>query len=602
MTYSERGEKHMKRIIIEGDSFESALEKGLKKLGADRKEVDAEILEEGQVVMGIVLKPYKILISLREEAKVRHGEDIFELEYRQDGVYLKVLPPSGQLNQEQERAILEYINRKGLEGLQRKSLFQAIYPYSGQWMKIAPPQLEKKVDEEIEIFITADRMKAYITLLPPLGGEVLSKADIIKLLNSQNVVFGIDEGKIDRLLNKREYGSRILIAEGIEPKNGVDGEVLYHISLEKNRKPLIKEDGNVDYYHLDIVENVAKGQLLATIVPPTDGTIGKTVTGDELLPKPGRDVRIGIGKNVVLSEDGLELFSEIDGRVELIGNRIHVYNTLEINGDVDTSTGNIDFIGNVIVNGNVLTGFEVNAKGHIKVLGVVEGAKIDASGDVVIRKGIQGLGKGTVKAGGKIVCRFIENANVYCNGDVISEAIMHSQIQSGGHIQVAGKKGLIVGGNIKAAAGITASTIGSPMATSTILEVGLDPSLRNEYKLLEDELKQLESEFKKSCQILNLLTKLDEEGRLPEDKKPLKEKVLRTQNKYNEKLPSIRARMAELEEIFSTVANGSISARNIIYPGVKIIIGTSNMDIYEDMKYVTFNREHGEISFTSFTN
>lgn len=592
----------MGKIIIEGDSFESALEKGLKKLGADRNEVDVEILEEGQVVMDIVLKPYKVLIGYKNGSKVNQIEDIFDLKYRQDGVYIKVLQPSEQLSKEQERTILEYVNRKRLENLQRKSLFQAIYSHTGEWIKIAPFQIEKKVDEEIEVFIAEDRMKAYIMLLPPLGGKILSKADIIKLLNAQNVVFGIDEEKIDRLLNKRKYGCRILIAEGIEPKDGVDGEVIYHISLDRNRKPLIKEDGNVDYYHLDIVENVAKGQLLATIVPPTDGTIGRTVTGNELLPKPGRNVRIGRGKNIALSDDGLKLFAEIDGRVELIGNRIHVYNTLEINGDVDTSTGNIDFIGNVIVNGNVLTGFEVKAKGHIKVLGVVEGANLDASGDVVIRKGIQGLGKGIVKAGGKVVCRFIENANVYCNGDLISEAIMHSYIQSGGQIQVAGKKGLIVGGSIKANAGITASTIGSPMATSTTLEVGLNPSLRNEYKLLEAERRQLEDEFRKSCQILDLLIKLDNEGRLPEDKKPLKEKVLRTQNNYNEKLPLIRARMVELEEIFSTVVSGSISARNIIYPGVNIIIGTSNMNIYEDMRYVTFTREQGEISFTSFTN
>lgn len=592
----------MGKIIVEGDSFEAALEEGLKKLGTNIDNVDVEILEKGQTVMDIVLKPYKILISLKEGAKGGKSDDLFILKYIQDGVYLTVLPPSDGLNKEQERAIIEYVNRKRLEGLCKKSLFQAIYSHSGKWVQIAPPQVEKRIDEDIEVSILEEQMKAYITLLPPLGGKTLSKPDIIKLLNDKNVIFGIDEEKIDSLLKRREYRTPILIAEGLMPKEGNDGKVIFHISLEKNRKPLIKEDGNVDYFHLDIVENVNKGQLLATIIPPTEGVVGKTVTGKELQPKPGRQVRIGKGKNVVLSDDGLQFFAGIDGRAELIGNSLHVYNTLEINGDVDTSTGNIDFVGNVIINGSVLTGFQVEAKGHIKVLGVVEGANLNASGDIVIKNGIQGLGKGTVKAGGKIVCKFIENANVDCGSDIISEAIMHSNVQSGGQIQVAGRKGLIVGGNIRAATGITASTIGSPMATSTNLEVGLSPSLRDEYKSLESELRKIEAELKKSYQALNLLKRLKDEGNLSRDKKLLKQKVLRIQDNCNERLPLIRTRMEELEEIFSAVVDGTISARNVIYPGVQIIIGASNMKIYEDMKYVTFKREHGQISFEPFVS
>ncbi|HHW71093.1 MAG TPA: FapA family protein [Clostridiales bacterium] len=591
----------MGKIIVEGDSFDKALEKGLSTLGTDVNNVNVEILDEGQKVKNVVLKPCKLLITLKNGAKGGTSNDLFILDYRADGVYMTVMPPSTGLTKDQERSIIQYINRKQIEGLDKQALFQSIYSHCGQWVQIAPPQREKNIDEEIQVSISNDQMKAFITLFPPLGGKVLSKTDIIEELHSNGVVFGIDENKIDEILRNRKYETQIIVAQGKEPQDGKDGQIIYHVSLDKDRKPLIKEDGTVDYFHLDMVENVKKGQRLVTIIPPTKGEPGKTVTGKKIYPKPGKPKRIGVGKNVTVSDDGLELLSNIDGRVELIGNKIHVYNTLEINGDVDTSTGNIDFIGNVIVQGNVLTGFEINARGHIKVLGVVEGAILNASGDVVIQKGIQGMGKGVIKAGGKVVSRFIENAIIDANEDVISEAIMHSYVQSGGKVHVGGRKGLIVGGSIKATLGIIAGTIGAPMGTSTILEVGLNPSLRNEYNDLKNELEKIENELKKVNQAIQLLERLEEKGELSAEKKLIKLKVLKTRDNCLHRLPVIKARIEELKEIFNDVVNGKISVHNIIYPGVKIIIGTSNMQIYEEMKYVTFTREQGNISISSYS-
>lgn len=84
--------------------------------------------------------------------------------------------------------------------------------------------------------------------------------------------------------------------------------------------------------------------------------------------------------------------------------------------------------------------------------------------------------------------------------------------------------------------------------------------------------------------------------------KLLKLRALRTQDNCNERLPLVRARLEELKEIFDSVMSGTISARSNMHPGVQIIIGTSNMYVYEDIDHVTFKREHGEIVFTSFAN
>ena len=148
-----------------------------------------EILDDGQKIMDIVLHPCKLLIRLKEGAKGGKTKDLFILDYRNDGVYLTVLPPSSGLTKEQETAIVQHISRKKIEGINRQSLFQAIFSKPGQRVQIAPPQQEKDIDEDIEVFISDDHMQAYVTLLPPLGGNMLSKSDIIRLLQENGVVF-----------------------------------------------------------------------------------------------------------------------------------------------------------------------------------------------------------------------------------------------------------------------------------------------------------------------------------------------------------------------------------------------------------------------------
>ena len=130
----------------------------------------------------------------------------------------------------------------------------------------------------------------------------------------------------------------------------------------------------------------------------------------------------------------------------MINGKINVYAIYEVLGDVDNSTVNIDFIGNVIIKGNVLTGFKVKAGGYIEVRGVVEGAKLVAQGDVVLKKGIQGMGKGIIETQGNVIARFIENSTVTAKGNITTETILHSAINCGGKVEVGGRKGLIAGG------------------------------------------------------------------------------------------------------------------------------------------------------------
>lgn len=533
-------------------------------------------------------------------AKDISGAMQYTLEYDGDGVYLWVTPHGDGLTKEEEVRILNHIKRKQIMSINSRAVFHAMYVSPGERVKIAEPQKEMVLDQELEVKIIKGGMEALAILLPADGGDKLTFEKAIKLVQGQGVVAGIDEAAMEKILEGEEYYREIPFAYGKPAKNGRDGVLHYHIEFDRRAKPEILEDGSVDYRHLDLIQNVTKGQVLVSLTPPTEGIPGQTVTGKTIAARSGRNRALPRGKNTLISEDGLFLLAGIDGKAEMIDGRIHIYAVYEVKGNVDNSTGNIDFIGNVIVKGNVLTGFEVKSGGYIEVRGVVEGAKLTAVGDVVLKQGMQGMGKGFIQSQGNIVARFIENGTVMAKGNIMAEAILHSKINCGGKVEVIGKKGLIAGGSVSAGTDICAIIVGAPMATVTELEVGVNPLLRTEYARLTSEMEEITQEMIKADQILTLLNRMESKGTLSPDKANMRLKAIKTKLIHMERIPSLKACIAELDDIFKGASLGKISVKNTIYPGVKITIGSSILYIKDEEQHVSFKREHGDIVRTSF--
>ncbi len=60
------------------------------------------------------------------------------------------------------------------------------------------------------------------------------------------------------------------------------------------------------------------------------------------------------------------------GLVKVIDEKIVVNNIYDIPGNVGSSTGDITFDGSVVVHGNVITGFRVEAKEDIEVMALLK--------------------------------------------------------------------------------------------------------------------------------------------------------------------------------------------------------------------------------------
>ncbi len=465
-----------------------------------------------------------------------------------------------------------------------------------------PSEQDAKLDEEItdsdlEIKISQDQMVATVKLIPPKDGEHITFEQAVKKLEGKGVICGTDLKKLKQMIENKVFMTEFKVAEGIQPVHGKDGRVIIHFNTNKSLKPKLSEDGKVDFYNLDMVTNVRKGQLLAEIIFPTDGTPGRTVTGKILPARNGRKAMLHPLKNVSCSEDGTRLFAEIDGQPVLSGGKISVLPVLEIKGDVGPATGNINFLGSVFVRGNVKNGYKITAEGDIEITGTVEASEIVSNGSIKLARGVQGRGRGILKAGVNVIARYIENTSVEAANNIIAEAAMHSSLFAGKKIILGGKRGLIVGGTSNAGEEVIAGTIGSQMATYTEIEVGFDPEHKRNLQKVSSRLLEIETNLTKINQFINTLNKFKKRNLLAADKQLLYKKLISARETLEVQIEKVIKEKEELEILSSRPSRAKVSASNVVFPGVNIIINNSSLRLRDKVEHVTFYNFEGQIKF-----
>src|SRR5699024_4459278 len=221
------------------------------------------------------------------------------------------------------------------------------------------------------------------------------------------------------------------------------------------------------------IPSVKANQKLATITLPTKGEEGINVLGQKLKAQHGKPIQINAGINVIFNEDDLSFYSSIDGQVSITERDIKVHPVYEVNESLAMKTGNIDFVGSIIIKGDVTTGYTVKAKGDIKIFGIVEAATIISGGSVFVAEGLAGLQKGTIKAEENIHIGYINQGIVHANDSVyVENSIIHSEITA--NKQVFCQKGNIIGGSLSAGQLIEAKDIGNRLSTKTHITLGIN--------------------------------------------------------------------------------------------------------------------------------
>ncbi len=508
---------------------------------------------------------------------MKYKNSFFKIEIKEDGTYLDLFPKQSDGKELEAKEVFEFLEGKGLRDIQPVIIKKAIESLVDKPIrtKISDVAIES-FDESAQIKVSPDNMVAYIRFYPPSnGGNVMSKREILAELQKENITFGIVERVIDVFSMARQYCLNIPIAKGTKPVLAEDTKIEYMFNTKPLAKPKMLEDGSVDFHELNLFTKVNEGDILAKLTPHTFGQAGKDIFGKEVVQNKPKIKNLKYGKNIDISEDKTTLTSKVNGNVTLTDDTVFVSDTYNVAADVDASTGDIEYEGSVFIPGTVKTGFTVKAKGDIQVNGVVEGATLIAGGNIVIRRGVQGMGKGRLVAGGDICAQFFESANVDAKGDVIAGSILHSKVYSGGSIKVSGRKGFIVGGEIICNSCIEVNSIGNKMETQTIIKVGVKPELYEEMKGLVTVVTDLNDTYDEYSSYLNVYKEKVKNGLklTPENMKQIKE--------YNAKLEEIKVEREEkntrLMEIKSELDEGKKSNIKVFgnsYRGVSIFIAS----------------------------
>lgn len=530
---------------------------------------------------------------------VGHFDGVKVLEFLEEGIYLTVYAPQGDGKPITLPQVLKELEERQVEGYDLEVLKKVIDEANGKSTKIADVIVSEPVKGLAKVKVGQDKMRAWLTLIPPKhGGMPVTKEEILEVIEAEGVKYGIDDEVIERAMALGDISEELEFAKGLPAIDGLPAKIDYKFAVNGIEiKPKELENGKVDFYNLNLVQNVTNGQVLATKSMPTLGTDGMNILGVVIKAKPGKDVQIKAGKNTELIDDKTTLIATDDGHVTYSNGKVSVLPVYEVNGDVNFATGNIDFIGGVIVKGNVLEGFSVKAEGDIEVRGSITGGTVHAQGHVQVKNGIIAKDKGIVEATGNLFVKFIENGNINVGGDiVVGEAIMHSKVNCKGSIAVGGRKGLIVGGVIRAGDVISAKLVGSNLATATELEAGIDPEIKIKFNSVTQALKEAKVNLEKTQQAFRLLKEMEQkQGGLPTNKKAMLVKVSRAQYQLMGAVQKLSVEQQELQQELEHNTKGKISVSGLIHPGVKITIGPSSYYVKDDTQFCTFVREGGEI-------
>lgn len=353
------------------------------------------------------------------------------------------------------------------------------------------------LDAEAVAFTTKNELFAWIFVYPPAGqGRELSRDMLEQALQEKGITYGVRESALDSILEEpQRYFYLFPIAEGTAAIPGKDGYIVDRYPRSNKKELRVDESGHVDYSELHLVRNADEGAVICEIIPPVSAVPGRTVTDQEISARDGKAAAVPKGRNTVVTEDGTLLVAEKPGHVEFNGRNFQVKPVLEVRKNVDYSTGNINFLGDIHIHGDVCSGFTVRANGNITVDGVVEASSIEAGGDLTVVKGVKGDGRAVIHVHRSLYTKYLENTVVCVKEGLHTECIINCKVYSDGIVNADSGRGIIIGGEIHAANEVRANIVGSRSESVTSICLGGVPSDDFEYESLIREIGELQMEL-----------------------------------------------------------------------------------------------------------
>lgn len=367
-------------------------------------------------------------------------------------------------------------------------------------------------DAQASVFISADAMSALLTIKPALGGRPPDEPMIKRALVDRGVVAGILPDAVAQAIALGGC-SGLTVAKGQDPVHGEDGRLECLVDEAPSRVPTVNADGLADYRNLGAIPTVQPGTPLLRRIPATSGLNGFTVTGLPIPARNGKEMLLATKLEGVIPDpaDPNLLTASIVGQPVLVKNGVMVEPIYRVK-EVTLATGNIDYDGLVMVEGDVQAGMSIKATGDIHIGGTAEAASLISGGNIVIKGGVIGnLGRKehtgqVVQCQGSFSATFVQQARIEAGDSIyIDDVSMQSELIAINQVLVGGKnRGYIVGGLVQATLLVKANLIGSAAHTATRIDVGVNPKISARMAQIAKQRVDCEARLEQVQKVLDL--------------------------------------------------------------------------------------------------
>ncbi len=328
------------------------------------------------------------------------------------------------------------------------------------------------MEERLRITISEDRMEAHAAVAP---GPPLGRGDLQRSMNDAGVRRGQLPSAIDDVvaLLEDEEGQTdgVLIARGERPTEGRPGRLRIEVPLPDPIGAL-RDGDRIDFRERGFLPVVREAERVATLIPPTRGPSGFTVTGDELPGLIGPTFPLILGEGLVMDDDGSTIRATregvftrpADGHIEISNHHRH-------DGSVDMTSGNLRMKGSLEITGSVLPGFEAEASDDLVIHGDVDRGRVRAGGCLQVFRFLVGDGAARNTAGQDALCRGVRRAHLHAEGAIHIETEVVDATLEARRILADGPRGRVRGSHLKAEKLIRARDVGSEGGAETLLHV-----------------------------------------------------------------------------------------------------------------------------------
>ena len=137
---------------------------------------------------------------------MKYTNSYFQLNIRENGVYLHVYPEKDGGKKLNIQEIVAYLDKCGVSGYDAAELNRNLSVIKEEKDVFVSPEKISEVDEMAEIRVTPDRMMAVIRFYAPsVNGKYMTEKDILNELKRVNISYGVAEKVIRAYLAGRQF-------------------------------------------------------------------------------------------------------------------------------------------------------------------------------------------------------------------------------------------------------------------------------------------------------------------------------------------------------------------------------------------------------------